>query len=42
MPDPTQLTVLAVICGVLALLAAADLVVILLRLARERVRHAPR
>ncbi|MFH9429612.1 DUF6343 family protein [Streptomyces sp. NPDC017615] len=35
-PDPTQLTVLAVICGVLALLAAVDLVVVLLRLARER------
>ncbi|QBJ89364.1 hypothetical protein D0Z67_02920 [Streptomyces seoulensis] len=41
-PDPTQLTVLAVICGVLALFAAADLVVVLLRLARERAGHTPR
>ncbi|MFI9392367.1 DUF6343 family protein [Streptomyces bauhiniae] len=38
-PDPTQLTVLAVICGVLALFAAVDLVVVLLRLARERARR---
>lgn len=35
-PDPTQLTVLAVICGVLALFAAVDLVVVVLRLVRER------
>ncbi|MFJ4005141.1 DUF6343 family protein [Streptomyces sp. NPDC090023] len=35
-PDPTQLTVLAVICGVLALFAAVDLVVVVLRLLRER------
>ncbi|BDH05178.1 hypothetical protein HEK131_24050 [Streptomyces seoulensis] len=39
-PDPTQLTVLAVICGVLALLAAVDLVVVVLRLARERAGRA--
>ncbi|MEU9919898.1 DUF6343 family protein [Streptomyces griseoluteus] len=38
-PDPTQLTVLAVICGVLAVFAAVDLVVVLLRLARERARR---
>ncbi|MER8015210.1 DUF6343 family protein [Streptomyces griseoluteus] len=38
-PDPTQLTVLAVICGVLALFAAADLAVVLSRLARERARR---
>ncbi|MFJ3662485.1 DUF6343 family protein [Streptomyces sp. NPDC090119] len=35
-PDPTQLTVLAVICGVLALFAAVDLMVVALRLLRER------
>ncbi|MFF8647787.1 DUF6343 family protein [Streptomyces griseoluteus] len=38
-PDRTQLTVLAVICGVLAVFAAVDLVVVLLRLARERARR---
>ncbi|MER8032626.1 DUF6343 family protein [Streptomyces bauhiniae] len=38
-PDPTQLTVLAVICGVLALFAAADLIVVLLRLTHERTRR---
>ncbi|MYV40547.1 hypothetical protein GT030_17140 [Streptomyces sp. SID1328] len=38
-PDPTQLTVLAVICGVLAVFAVVDLVVVLLRLARERARR---
>ncbi|MFG3044661.1 DUF6343 family protein [Streptomyces sp. NPDC048241] len=35
-PDPTQLTVLAVICGILAVFAAVDLVVVVLRLLRER------
>ncbi|MFF0383592.1 DUF6343 family protein [Streptomyces sp. NPDC004286] len=35
-PDPTQLTVLSVICGILAVFAAVDLVVVALRLLRER------
>lgn len=36
LPGPTALLVLAVVCGVLALLAALDLVVLLRRIRRER------
>ncbi|MFG3115034.1 DUF6343 family protein [Streptomyces sp. NPDC048197] len=35
-PGPTALLVLAVVCGVLVLLAALDLVVLLRRIRRER------